>query len=85
MPENNYWDSEVVVAEIQSTEHTKYVVSACRSKDGKHFVNIREWFKTRKCDEYKPGRHGICIPNMNGADVATHIMEAIGQAITTEV
>lgn len=80
MAEGKYWDTEVLMPEIQKGEHAKYVVSAC-TKDGKPYVNIREWYNTQKDPEFKPGRSGMSFPVTKNGDIGSQLIASIQQAI----
>lgn len=83
MSENTYWDKEKVVSEITLSDYRKLVVSSC-IKDGKKYVNVREFYCTRTDSTWKPSKHGICIPNNAETEVPYLLCAALSKASTRE-
>ena len=81
---NQYWDNEVIIDEVQVGSRTKYIISACQ-KDGKKFVNVREWYWAKNDETPKPGKHGICLPNNEDDDFVRTIINAMLVARISEV
>lgn len=73
-----YWDAEVIIAEILKANFAKYIISKC-AKDGKEYINLREWYHTRHDATWKPAKAGAIIPVSNGVakGVITALMKAI--------
>lgn len=55
------WDNYLVVGEVQKSDRIKFVIGA-GIRDGVRYLNIREFYYTKKDEEWKPGRDGITIP-----------------------
>ena len=75
-----YWDAETIVAELPKDDFAKYVVSAC-VKNGKKFVNVREWYHTSYDPTWKPSKSGMAIPVGVAQDLVHAIEEALVQAL----
>ena len=71
---NAYWTREEVIAEISKNDTSKYIVSRCE-KDGRKFINVREWYCTRNDPTWKPAKSGMAIPVENG--IAEKTLEAM--------
>lgn len=55
------WDNYKVIGEVRKSEAIKLVVAAaCR--DGVRYICVREFYLTKRSQEWKPGRDGIVIP-----------------------
>jgi hypothetical protein len=64
MPENKMkkvWDNCVTVGEVFKSPSTKLKVELV-SRDGLKYVNIREWYKKKSDNVWKPGLSGFAIP-----------------------
>ena len=70
-----YWDKEEVVGEVDKDLYSKYIVSACE-KNGKKFINVREWYHTQADPTWKPSKSGMAIPD----GVAQKVLAALGVA-----
>lgn len=55
------WDNYDVVGEVQKSDKIKFVIGA-GVRDGVRYLNIREFYYTKKDDTWKPGRDGITVP-----------------------
>lgn len=79
------WDNCKFIGEVQKTGSTKYKVELV-ARDGVKYINIREWYKRKRDNEYKPGRNGIAVPieipiNEEVTDVISEFMRVVGLAI----
>lgn len=79
------WDNHKVIGEVQKSESTK-VVFTLGAIDGVKYISLRGWYKTKKEQEWKPGRDGISIPvklpiNMEITDVAISFANVFNEAI----
>lgn len=73
---NSYWDEEIIIAEIPKDTYSKYIVSQC-TKNGKTFINLREWYCTSKDPQFKPAKAGAAIP--------VRLAEQVAQALTAKL
>lgn len=55
------WDNYRVIGEVPKSTSIKLVVGA-GIRDGVRYINIREFYKRKKDNEWMPGRDGITIP-----------------------
>lgn len=55
------WDNYLVVGEVQKSDKIKFVIGA-GVRDGVKYLNIREFYFTKRDAVWKPGRDGITIP-----------------------
>lgn len=55
------WDNCKVIGEVNKSERTKLRVELT-TRDGVKYINIREWYMTKKDLEWKPGISGFAIP-----------------------
>lgn len=55
------WDNYEEIAEIRKSSNIKLVVAAA-TREGFRYINIREFYLTKKTNEWKPGRDGITVP-----------------------
>lgn len=72
----SFWESETIINEIPKTDFAKYIISICE-KNGKKYLNVREWYSTKKSPKLRPGKSGICMP----IDVAGNLLEVMRDAI----
>lgn len=82
------WDNCKFVGEVKKSASTKLRIELV-ARDGVKYVNIRDWYMTKKEQEWKPGIAGFAVPialPIDGStqDVARQLLnivsEAIGQA-----
>ena len=55
------WDNFKELGEVQRSKGTKYVVQLV-ARDGTKYLNIREFYKRQKDNEWRPGRNGTALP-----------------------
>lgn len=55
------WDNYKVIGEVKKSDKIKIVVGA-GIRDGVKYLNVREFYFTKKDSTWKPGRDGITIP-----------------------
>ena len=75
-PINAYWNIEKIVAEVERSPLSKYVVSDCVKGD-KRVVNLREWYRTSSDPTWKPSKNGLTLPH---GDVARQVINAMLEA-----
>ena len=68
------WDNYRVVGEVKKSDKIKFVIGA-GVRDGVRYLNIREFYHTKKDDAWKPGRDGITIPLKVPIEKGTKIIE----------
>jgi len=73
---NQYWDRVESVQWVDRSERSKYQVLV-GEKNGKTFVNIREFYKTQYNPEWLPSRNGMSIPV---DEVGSNLVEAIRES-----
>jgi len=71
----SYWDKEEVISEIHLSEKSKIVVSAVE-KNGKQFVNVREFYCTSQDPTWKASKNGMPVQYA----YATALAEGISKA-----
>lgn len=80
------WDNCVTIDEVQKSNGTKLVVQLV-ARDGVKYINVREWYKKKSDNEWKPGVAGISVPVMVAIDgepttPATDLVDIITEALT---
>jgi hypothetical protein len=55
------WDNYAVVGGLQKSPRQKFVFGA-GVRDGIKYINIREFYYSKKRQEWRPGRDGITVP-----------------------
>ena len=55
------WDNFKEIGEVRKSDGIKFVIAAA-TREGFRYINIREFYYTKKSGEWKPGRDGITIP-----------------------
>lgn len=87
------WDNCVLIDEVLKSPSTKLRVELV-ARDGVKYVNIREWYKRKRDNEWKPGLGGFSIPVMipiegevttPAMDLITTIQEALDKAPSFEL
>lgn len=68
------WDNYQVVGEVQKSDKIKFVVGA-GIRDGVKYVNIREFYYTKRDSTWKPGRDGITIPLLVPIEKGTKLIK----------
>jgi hypothetical protein len=77
-----YWDEETIVQEIGKNAFAKYIISDCK-KNGKRYINIREWYHTQNNPTWLPAKAGCAIPVDNA--IALNVITAMARALGLEV
>jgi hypothetical protein len=75
IPGQTFFDKEKVIAEIAKSEFSKYIVSAAE-KNGRRYLNIKEWYCTAYEPEWRPAKQGVMVPVQLGEDVIAALVEA---------
>lgn len=57
------WENNKFIVEIPKTEHLKYVLSFT-AREGIRYLNIREFYFTKRAGEWRPSLNGLAIPLM---------------------
>lgn len=74
------WDNYLVVGEVQKSDKIKFVIGA-GVRDGVKYLNIREFYYTKKDAVWKPGRDGITIPMQVPIEKGTKIISPFNDLI----
>lgn len=87
------WDNCIKIGETMKYDRRKLVVELV-ARDGVKMLNIREWYKAKRDETWKPAWHGILIPfavPVDGVihkpmkDVMRFVNEAIGMLATFSI
>jgi hypothetical protein len=87
------WDNCILIGDVFKSPSTKLRVELV-AREGVKYVNIREWYKRKKDNEWKPGLSGFAIPVMipidgevtaPAMDLITTIQEALDKAPSFEI
>lgn len=57
------WDNCILIDEVMKSPSTKLRIELV-ARDGVKYVNIREWYKRKRDNEWKPGLAGFAMPVM---------------------
>jgi hypothetical protein len=57
------WDNCLLIDEVLKSPSTKLRIELV-ARDGVKYVNIREWYKKKSDNEWKPGIAGFAMPIM---------------------
>ena len=55
------WDNCELIGEVMKTGSSKLKVELT-ARDGVKYLNIREWYMTKREQVWKPGMNGVAIP-----------------------
>ena len=76
----NYWDKEKELNVISKGPKAEVRISLVE-KNGKQFVNVREWYCTANDPTWKPSKSGMSIPvGTVGEEIASSIKVAMTQS-----
>lgn len=67
------WDNYEEIGEVLKTESKKIVVGA-GIKDGVHYINLREFYITKKEQIWKPSHYGITVPLLRPIEQGTKLL-----------
>lgn len=70
------WDNYQVVDEVQKSDKIKFVIGA-GVRDGVKYINIREFYYTKRDSTWKPGRDGITVPLLVPIEKGTQLIRPI--------
>lgn len=81
------WDNCKLIGEVQKSASMKFRVELV-TRDGVKYINIRDWYKKRSTNEWKPGLAGIAVPVLlpiegvgeAAANLITMIQEGLKQS-----
>lgn len=75
------WDNFKNIGEVKKSDSTKLVVSAaCR--DGVKYIAIREFYFSKRTQEWNPARDGIVLPLSVPINNGTEMIEPYAGLIT---
>ena len=78
---NAFWDREIAQTVVPKYADVNYHVSKT-AKNGKVYINIREFFRPRDSDEWLPGKAGITVPVADG--IAATLLTAMHIALDAD-
>lgn len=82
------WDNIKPIGEVMKSKSTKIVIELV-ARDGIRYINIRDWYKKKSTNEWKPSIKGLSLPliyfideknTTPAADIIKHMNEALEQA-----
>jgi hypothetical protein len=79
------WDNCMLIDEVLKSPSTKLRIELV-SRDGVKYVNIREWYKKKSDNVWKPGLAGFAMPVMFPIDgevdtPAANLLDTIQEAL----
>jgi hypothetical protein len=74
----NYWDSEEVLCEVPKSEKAMVRISHT-IKNGRDYLNVREFYCTSNDPTWKPSKSGMTFPlnNDSSIEIANVIQAAV--------
>jgi len=68
------WDNHKIIGEIKRSDAMKICVSIV-TRDGIKYINVRDFYKKKSADEWKPSTNGIVIPILIPVNKGTERIE----------